>query len=100
MTGAAVGGEKPLSPAAKANEPSESVAIALTGSCKPEIPLHVRRVWPHALTVEPQDVVLGQGEATDGCLIIDAGMGPMPVVAMQPGRQLAFRSAEFWYACA
>jgi hypothetical protein len=36
----------------------------------------------YALDVEPQDVVLGQAESADGCFIIDAGVGPMPVVAM------------------
>ena len=38
------------------------------------------------LVVEPQDVVLGQAESADGCLIIDAGMRPMPVVTVQPDR--------------
>ena len=37
-----------------------------------------------ALAVEPQDVVLGQAESADGCSIIDAGVRPMPVIAMQP----------------
>ena len=45
------------------------------------------------LDVEPQDVVLGQTEATDGSLIIDTGMRPMPVVSVQPGRQLSFSFA-------
>jgi hypothetical protein len=40
---------------------------------------------PWYLDVEPQDIVLGQTEPADGCSIIDAGMRPMPVVAMEPG---------------
>ncbi len=38
--------------------------------------------------MEPQDVVLGQTESADGGFIIDTGVRPMPVVSMQPGRQL------------
>jgi hypothetical protein len=34
-----------------------------------------------ALGVEPQDVIPGQAESADGCLTIDAGVWPMPVVA-------------------
>ena len=36
------------------------------------------------LAVEPQQVVLGQAEATDRCLCFQATMWPMPVVAMEP----------------
>jgi hypothetical protein len=42
------------------------------------------------LDVEPQDVVLGQAESADGCLTIDTCVGPVPIVAMQPGRQFGF----------
>jgi hypothetical protein len=42
------------------------------------------------LAVKPQDVVLGQAESADGCLTIDTCAGPVPVVAMQPGRQFGF----------
>ena len=45
--------------------------------------------WSH-LDVEPQDVVLGQAEPADGRFIIDAGVRPMPVVAVQPDRELGF----------
>jgi hypothetical protein len=45
------------------------------------------------LGVEPQEVVLAQAEATDGCFIIDAGMRPMPVVAVEPVRQLGLSIA-------
>ncbi len=34
------------------------------------------------LGVEPQDVVLGQAESADWGFITDAGMWPMPVVAV------------------
>ncbi len=40
------------------------------------------------LGVESQDVVTGQAESADGCLCFQATMGPMPVVAVQPQRQL------------
>ena len=36
------------------------------------------------LAVKPQEVVLGQAEATDGWLLGEASMWPMPVVAVQP----------------
>src|SRR5579863_5290848 len=39
------------------------------------------------LAVEPQQVVLGEAEAADGCLRIQATMRPVPVVAMQPSQQ-------------
>src|SRR5580693_4050818 len=42
----------------------------------------------HALAVEPQQVVPGETESADGCFIIDAGMRPVPIVAVQPERQL------------
>jgi hypothetical protein len=38
--------------------------------------------------VEPQQVVPGETESADGCFIIDAGMRPVPIVAVQPERQL------------
>jgi hypothetical protein len=34
--------------------------------------------------VEPQQVVLGKTEATDGCVGFQATMWPMPIVAMEP----------------
>jgi hypothetical protein len=37
-----------------------------------------------ALAVEPQQVVLGKTEATDGCVGFQATMWPMPIVAMEP----------------
>jgi hypothetical protein len=43
-----------------------------------------------ALDVEPQDVILGQAEPANGRFIIDAGVRPMPVVAVQPDRELGF----------
>src|SRR3954469_4520513 len=43
----------------------------------------------HALSVEPQQVVLGKTESADGSFSTDAGMWPVPVVAVQPVRQLA-----------
>jgi len=36
------------------------------------------------LAVEPQEVVPGQAETTDRCLCLQATMGSMPVVAMEP----------------
>ena len=39
------------------------------------------------LAVKMQDVVPGQAEAADGCLLCEASMGPVPVIAMQPYRQ-------------
>src|SRR5215467_8016044 len=48
----------------------------------------------HALDVESQDVVLGQTESADWCSIFDAGVWPVPIVAMQPGRQLVFSLAR------
>src|SRR5919197_6255457 len=44
--------------------------------------------FPAALAVEPQDVVLGQAESADRCLRLQATVWAMPVVAMQPVRQL------------
>jgi hypothetical protein len=38
--------------------------------------------------VEPQQVVSGQTESTDGCFSTDAGVRPVPIVAVQPVRQL------------
>ena len=38
------------------------------------------------LDVSPQEVVPGQAEAADGCILVEASMGPVPVVAMQPWR--------------
>jgi len=46
--------------------------------------------WSRGLDVEPQDVILGQAEPADGRFIIDAGVRPMPVVAVQPDRELGF----------
>ena len=40
------------------------------------------------LAVEPQEVVLGQTEPADRRLRFYTTMGPVPVVLMQPGRQL------------
>jgi len=36
------------------------------------------------LAVEPQEVVLGQAEATDGCVGFQATMWSVPIVAMKP----------------
>ena len=41
-----------------------------------------------ALGVEPQEVVLGQTEPADGRLRIYTTVGPVPVVLVQPERQL------------
>jgi hypothetical protein len=41
-----------------------------------------------ALAVEPQQVVPGQTESADGCFSTDAGERPVPIVAVQPIRQL------------
>jgi hypothetical protein len=38
------------------------------------------------LDVEPQDAIPGQTESADGRFVIDAGMRPVQVVLMQPGR--------------
>ena len=38
------------------------------------------------LAVEPQQVVLGQTKATDGCFGFQTTMWPMPIVAMEPAR--------------
>ena len=38
------------------------------------------------LVVEPQQVVLGQTKATDGCFGFQTTMWPMPIVAMEPAR--------------
>src|SRR5215467_9953621 len=48
----------------------------------------------HALGVESQYVVLGQSEFADWCSIFDAGVWPVPIVAMQPVRQLVFSLAR------
>lgn len=45
-------------------------------------------VLSNARVVELQDVVLGKNEATDGCFGFQATMRAMPIVAMQPDRQL------------
>src|SRR5580704_17935928 len=42
----------------------------------------------HALAVEPQQVVPGQTESADGCFTTNAGVRPVPIVAVQPIRQL------------
>ena len=39
------------------------------------------------LGVKPQEVVPGQAETADGWLLVEASMGPVPVVAMEPGEQ-------------
>jgi hypothetical protein len=39
-------------------------------------------------------VVLGEGESADGCPVIDSGVGPVPVVSVQPGGQLIFSLAR------
>jgi hypothetical protein len=48
-----------------------------------------------ALAGEPQDIVLGQIESADGRFIIDAGVRPMPVVAVNrlAGRSLVTKVA-------
>jgi hypothetical protein len=40
--------------------------------------------WNACLAVEPQQVVPGQTEATDGRVGLQATMWPMPIVVMQP----------------
>ena len=40
------------------------------------------------LGVEPQQVVVGEGESADGRLGLEAAMGTMPVISMQPEGQL------------
>ena len=40
------------------------------------------------LAVESHDVVTGQAESADGCLCLQATMWAMPVIAVQPVRQL------------
>ena len=40
------------------------------------------------LAVEPQQVVLGKTEATDGCVGFQATMWPMPIVAVEPVEHL------------
>ena len=59
-------------------------AILEIARATPNIRPHVRP----ALAVEPQDVVLGQAESADRCLRLQATVWAMPVVAMQPVRQL------------
>ena len=39
------------------------------------------------LAVKPQEVVPGQAETADGWLLAEASMGPVPVVAMEPGQE-------------
>ncbi|KAF0117480.1 MAG: hypothetical protein FD149_1112 [Rhodospirillaceae bacterium] len=46
------------------------------------------------LAVESQDVVSGQSEWADGCLRLQAPMGPMPVVAMEPPRRCVMDAAN------
>jgi hypothetical protein len=46
------------------------------------------RVTTLQLAVEPQQVILGQTETADGCFGLQASMRAMPIVAMQPMRQL------------
>ena len=47
------------------------------------------RLFPdHALGVEPQQVVPGQTESADGCFSTDAGVWSVPIVSMQPDRQV------------
>ena len=50
--------------------------LSAVGACPPHNGVIRRRWW-----------------INDGCLTIDTCMGPMPVVAMQPGRQLGFSLA-------
>ncbi len=40
------------------------------------------------LAVEPQQVVLGKGKSADGGLGVQAAMGSMPIVSMEPSGQL------------
>ncbi len=42
------------------------------------------RFW---LDVSPQEVVPGQAEAADWWVLVEASMGPVPVIAMQPWRE-------------
>jgi hypothetical protein len=51
-------------------------------------PTRPRGLWIHALAVEPQQVVLGEAEAADGCLAFYPAVWSMPVLSMQPGWQL------------
>jgi hypothetical protein len=52
-------------------------------------PAGVRGVWQHfkicALDVVPQEVVHGQAESADWGFRFYTGVGPMPVVSMEPG---------------
>ncbi len=41
----------------------------------------------HGLAVEPQQVVLVESESADGHFGMDAAMGSMPVVVVEPARQ-------------
>ena len=46
---------------------------------------HARRVAPgFLLDVEPQQVVLQEAEAADGCFAFETAVGSMPVVGMGP----------------
>ena len=56
----------------------------------PYFGLSISRVdpLPHQLAVEHQQVVLGQVQSADGCIGIQATMRPVPVVPVQPERQL------------
>jgi hypothetical protein len=41
------------------------------------------------LAVKPQDVVPGETESADRCLLADAGVRSMPIVAMKPESEIA-----------
>jgi hypothetical protein len=52
-----------------------------------------KAVSEHSLAVEPQQVVLGKTEATDGCVGFQATMWPMPIVAR---RNRSISSTTAW----
>src|SRR5262249_34698355 len=59
-----------------------------TGWCRTALPALQNRCSTAELSVKLQEVVPIDTQAADGRRLADAGMGPMPVVAMQPNGQL------------
>src|SRR3954447_8092125 len=76
-------------------------AVMSATTAVPCAQLHTRRTSERrschleALAVEPQAVVLGQTEVADRCFIIDAGVRPMPVVAVSQAGSCCLRWCEF-----
>jgi hypothetical protein len=72
----------------RSGENSIEVRFVITARLQPGHSTHRLMVW--ALAVVSHEVVDVEAGAADGCHLVEASMGSMPVVVVDPGEEVLF----------